>query len=261
MKRKGHHEATGIWGFLIQYWRQLMRYMATGLLVWIPLIMTVWVSWFFVKRFVLGVEYLIQDFIVSLNGYGQNYPLLSFFEHIYYFPGMGALVVIALFLTTGFLTRFLVGRRVIDMGERIVQQIPLISRVYRSVRQIRDTFVGRQGAVFQNVCLIEYPRAGMIAVAFVTSKEQGLVQEVRGAEMVAVFVPTTPNPTSGYLVYLPPEDVTVIDISVEEAMKLIVSAGAYIPGTQVEGISAVENGADDAQPRAGGRGAAIQGGD
>jgi uncharacterized membrane protein len=229
-KDKEAEESTGFVGFMVQYWRQLTRYMVTGMLVWVPLLITVWVSWFFIQKFVLGVEYLIQDIILKFNVWGSKYPLLRWLEHIRYYFGMGALVVVALFLTTGFLTRFIVGRRIIELGERIVSQIPLISRIYRAVQQIRDTFIGRKGAVFQSVCLVEYPRAGMLAVAFVTSAEQGIIQQIAGRKLHAVFVPTTPNPTSGYLIYLPPEDIALIDISVEEAMKLIVSGGAYLPG-------------------------------
>lgn len=230
MLRRDTDDHKGIIGFLRLYWRELTRYMFTGMLVWVPLMITAWVAWFFIKRFWLGTEDLIDDTIARMHVLASKYPIIGWTENIQYNFGMGALVVIALFLTTGFLARFIVGRRIIEMGERIVERIPLISRVYKAVVQIRDVFINRQGAVFQHVCLVEYPREGMIAVAFVTSKEHGLVQELIGKDLHAVFIPTTPNPTSGYLVYLPPEDITLVDVSVEEAMKLIVSAGAYIPG-------------------------------
>lgn len=240
MAPKTTESPTGVNGFIITYWREFWRYMVTGMLVWVPLMITAWVTWFFIERFVLGTEGLIEDFIglVHRRTYGTPFEWTVFFS---YYPGMGALVVAALFLTTGFLTRFIIGRRVIMLGERIVNQIPLISRVYRSVQQIRDTFIGRKGAVFQHVCLVEYPRAGMVAVGFVTSKDQGLVQKETGRKLHAVFVPTTPNPTSGYLVYLAPEEITILDITVEEAMKLIVSGGAYIPGREDEDDDGAEN--------------------
>jgi len=229
MPRKDTDEHTGIIGFFRLYWRELTRYMFTGMLVWVPLMITAWVAWFFIKRFWLGTEELIDDAIARLHVLASQYTLLGWTENIQYTFGMGALVVAALFLTTGFLARFIVGRRIIGMGEAIVERIPLISRIYKAVVQIRDVFINRQGAVFQHVCLVEYPRAGMIAVAFVTSKEHGIVQELMGCDLHAVFIPTTPNPTSGYLVYLPPEDITLVNVTIEEAMKLIVSAGAYIP--------------------------------
>ncbi len=194
-----------------------------------PLIITLWVAWLVVNNVVLGVERLIQAAVVQLNIIGPRLGPLSFLQHVPYYFGVGVLLVFLVFLGTGFLTRYLIGRKLIEYSERIMQAIPLISRVYRAVQQIRDVFIGRQGAVFQSVCLIEYPRKGLITVGFVTSSERGLVQEATGQELVAVFVPTTPNPTSGYLVYLQPNEVTPIDISVEEAMKLIVSGGAYLP--------------------------------
>ncbi|MBI4560031.1 MAG: DUF502 domain-containing protein [Candidatus Hydrogenedentes bacterium] len=211
-------------------WRQFWRHLVAGLLVWIPLITTLWVSWFFLNKFVLGIERLIKDFVTLLNHAGERSPSLEFLRYVPYRFGLGFLLVFLIFWVTGFLTRYIIGLEIIAFGERIVQRIPFIRTVYRAVKQIRDTFIGRQGAVFQNVCLVEYPRPGMYAVAFVTSREKGVVQEMTDKELVAVFVPTTPNPTSGYLVYLPPEDVAMLDIGVEDAMKIIISGGAYLPG-------------------------------
>ena len=230
LRRSNEAKRGGFLGFVRTYWSHLWRTLVTGLLVWVPLIITVWLTWLFVSKFVFGVDLMIRYFVEHVVAWGKQKPHLAFLESVRYIRGSGILIVAALFLTTGLLTRHFVGRRIIAIGERVVQVIPLVNRVYRAVQQIRDVFVGRQGAVFQKVCLVEYPRKDMIAVAFVTSGEQGLVQRAVGKELVAVFVPTTPNPTSGYLVYLSPEEVRPLDITVEEAMKLIVSGGAYIPG-------------------------------
>jgi len=208
--------------------------LCAGLLVWVPLIITVWVTWFFVDKFVRTVEHLVRAALTPLRFLAEKYEALAFLNYINYPFVIGLLIALLLFLGTGILTRLYVGRRIIALGEKIVKVIPVINRVYGAVQQIRDVFVGRQGAVFQQVCLVEYPRPGMVAVAFVTSSEHGLVQDTVGKDLVAVFVPTTPNPTSGYLVYLPPDEVEILDISVEEAMKLIISGGAYIP-SQKEG--------------------------
>lgn len=221
---------SGIITFLQQFWGQLWRYMVAGLLVWLPLIITIWVSWLVIQKLVFGIEDVIRQGVMGLHLMADRFPGLGFFNHVLYRPGLGFLIVLGLFLTTGFLTRYIVGRKVIEFGERILHQIPIIRPIYRAVQQIRDTFIGH-GRVFQHVCLIAYPREGMLAVAFVMSTEQGDIQMAAGQELLAVFVPTTPNPTSGYLVYVPPRDVTLLDMSVEDAMKLIVSGGAYIPGT------------------------------
>lgn len=233
MSKKRHKKRFRVFVFLRLHWRQLSRDLVTGILVWVPLIITIWASWLFVTTPVLGLESLIKSLVATLHNLGERYPVLSFLSIVRYRFGSGFLIAIALFWTTGFLTRYLIGRKIIGYGERILNQIPLVSRVYRATRQIRDAFVGRKGAIFQKACLIEYPRPGMVAMAFVMSAEEGIVQHTSGKNLVAVFVPTTPNPTSGYLVYLPPEDITEVDISVEEAMKLIVSGGAYLPGESI----------------------------
>jgi len=211
--------------------RTVIGYFVTGLLAWIPLIVTVWVVRLLINNPVLGIERLARDVIGYFDRLGGRVSWLGFMTEFKYRPGYGILMVVIIFLLTGILTQYLLGRRMIGSGERLLARIPLISRIYRAVKQIRDVFFDRGGAVFQRVCLVEYPRPGLVAVAFVTSSEHGLVQRAINKELIAVFVPTTPNPTSGYLVYLPPEDVTFLEISVEEAMKLVVSGGAYIPGS------------------------------
>ncbi|MDK1021221.1 MAG: DUF502 domain-containing protein [Candidatus Hydrogenedentes bacterium] len=217
-----------------RYLRVLRFYLVTGLLVWIPLIVTLWLTWWLFKNVGLGLENLIKSAYLAFNDLGKSdtYTWLGFLPEIKYIPGFGFLIAVALFLTTGFLTRNLVGRRVIRAGERIMDRIPLVSKIYRAVQQIRDVFVSRDGTVFQQVCLVEYPRKGVYAVAFITSTDQGVVHDVVDKQLYSVFVPTTPNPTSGFLLYLNPEEITILDISVEEAMKLIISAGAYLPGSQ-----------------------------
>ena len=224
---------TGISGAFRFVWSQVWRTMLAGLLVWVPLLITVWVMSFLINRFVFGAERQLKFWIGALQQWAEKlegrYPPLALFEFIDYQYGMGITLVVCLFLGTGILTRHLVGRKIIALGERVVHFIPVVNRIYRAVQQIRDTFMNRQGAVFQGVCLIEYPRPGMLAVAFVTCRDQELIKELTGQRLVAVFVPTTPNPTSGYLIYVPPQDITYLDISIEDAMKLIVSAGAYVP--------------------------------
>lgn len=208
---------------------QVWRWLVAGLLVWIPLLISLWVAWFVIDLFILGIENGMREFFPVLNTLGTRFPVLAFLQYVEYKSGMGLLFTVAIFLSTGILARYLIGRRLIAFGEKIVQLIPFVNRVYRAVQQIRDVFITRQGTIFQRVCLVEYPRPGMVAVAFVTSSEQGVVQRTVNRELLAVFVPTTPNPTSGYLVYLAPEEVTLLDVDIEEGMKLIVSGGAYMP--------------------------------
>lgn len=236
-------EYNNVSSFMRVYFKQLQRYVMTGVMVWVPLFITMWVSWWFVSKIAGSIAVAMQHVEQYLNRLGGRVSQLSALEHFRFDDavasiGTGFLLCILLFLCTGFLTRYLVGRKIIATGEMLVGKIPLISRVYLAVQQIRDVFVNREGAVFQKVVLLEYPRKGIMAVGFVTSSEQGLVQEIAGRKMHAVFVPTTPNPTSGFLLYLAPEELTPLDISVEDAMKLIVSGGAYLPG-KATGVDAV----------------------
>ncbi len=229
---KKEEQYKGLFGFLGLYFKHLQRYMVTGLLVWVPLLVTVWISWWVISNVGFGINRFLDQAWTAFFAKMQTVPFLGFFENYEYRPIMGFLIAILLFLTTGFLTRYLAWRKTIATGETLLAKIPGINRVYLAATQIRDVFIKREGAVFQQVVLVEYPRPGLLVVGFITSREQGVVQQAAGKTLIAVFVPTTPNPTSGFLLYVPENDLTPMDISVEDAMKLIVSGGAYLPGQQ-----------------------------
>jgi uncharacterized membrane protein len=227
-------EQSSFASFMRAYFRQMQRYVTTGIMVWVPLFITIWVSWLFVSKIAQTIKFSMDHVETYVNQLGERIPRLGFLEHFRLDSpvaslGTGFLLAVLLFLCTGFLTRYLIGRKIIALGELLVGKIPLISRVYLAVQQIRDVFVNRKGAVFQKVVLLEYPRKGILGVGFVTSSEQGAIQHAAGQEYLAIFVPTTPNPTSGFLLYLRPDEAIEVDMSVEDAMKLIVSGGAYVP--------------------------------
>jgi uncharacterized membrane protein len=232
-EKKKLSEASPLLRFLIQYLKQLRFYLMTGLLVWVPLIVTVWLTIWLFKKVGLGVESIIENLYAQINYLGGKFVQLKYLSELKYIKGTGFLVATALFLTTGFLTRYLVGRKTITYGEQLLNRIPIIKNVYKAVQQIRDVFINRDGAVFQEVCVIEYPRKGLFAVGFITSGEQGVVQRAVGATQVSVFVPTTPNPTSGFLLYVDPSELKKLNISVEDAMKLIISGGAFQPSGEL----------------------------
>lgn len=219
-------------GFLRQYFRALRFYFITGLLVWVPLIVTLWVAWWLFKTVGLGLEGLIQRGYEFLHSIGGRIPQLEFLSGFTYVRGFGFLIAAGLFLTTGFLTRSIVTRRLINAVERILDRIPLVSTVYRAVQQIRDVFITREGAVFQKVVLIEYPRPGVWVIGFLMSKEQGVLQKALGQEMLAILVPSVPNPTTGFLMFVPTDQVVFPDLSVEEGLKMVISGGTYQPGTE-----------------------------
>lgn len=218
-------------GFFRQYLRALRLYFITGLLVWVPLIVTLWITWWLFKTVGLGLENLIQRGYESLHGIGQRVPQLEFLTGLTYVRGFGFLIAAALFLTTGFLARSLIARRLISAFERIFDRIPLISTIYRAVQQIRDVFISREGAVFQKVVLVEYPRDNTWVIGFLMSREQGVVQHALGAEHWSVFVPSIPNPTTGFLLFYPPERIQILNLTIEEGMKIVISGGTYMPGT------------------------------
>jgi len=135
-------------------------------------------------------------------------------------------ILIALF---GFVSHLFFGRFLLDLGERIVLGIPGLSTVYGSVKQVVATFGSQNRNVFSQVVLVEYPRPGVWTVGFLTGKTQGEIQARTGQELWSVFVPTSPNPTSGFVLFLPPSEITPLDMSVGDGMKMVISGGAVVP--------------------------------
>ncbi len=215
--------------FLRVYLRHLRRYVITGMLVWVPFIITLWISWYLIVTFGYGIESSIQKLIVYLNAVGNRVPPLSFLTHIQYYRGLGLLTSFLLFLVTGFLTRYLVMRQIINAGEGLVNRIPVASKVYKATQQIRDVFTAREGGVVQQVVIVEYPGPEMYALGFVISTNtHGPLAKVLGQELIPVFLIFTP-PTAGFLLHFPKHKVTPIDITTEDAMKLMMSGGAFEP--------------------------------
>lgn len=189
---------------------QLRRYFIAGVLVLAPVAITFWVL---VNAF-LAVER-------SFSGLFQGYER--------YVPGLGFLAGIIIVVSVGWFASNYVGGRLIALGERILGRIPIVSRIYKAAKQVGNAVLGQNRALFQQVVLVEYPRRDLYCLAFLTNEESGAVGATVEGDLVAVFLPTTPNPTSGFLLYVPVRDVRVLDLSVEEAMKLIISAGAFLP--------------------------------
>ena len=234
----GPPEPKGVLGYVGLYLFHLQRYFVTGMLVWVPLIITLWVCWWVFSGVGGTVERSIRWCLTYLNDVGYRFEPLRLLTLVKYSPGIGLLTAAAIFLTTGLLARYILARRLIAAGEKVLVRIPFIRGVYRSVQQIRDVFINREGAVFQEVVLIEYPRPGVWAVAFLTSEERGVVQQTLDLELTAVFMPTTPNPTTGFLMYVPSDEVHPLDITVEDAMKIIISGGVYFPGKTGDAVAA-----------------------
>jgi uncharacterized membrane protein len=193
----------------------------SGLLLLAPLVVTVWA---FTK-------------IIDLVG-GTFRPLCFFYmpEWLRDTPRLAilwdilaTLIVIVLVTLLGYLSRYVFGKYFLEVGERIIQGIPGVSAVYNTVKQIVDTFGTQNRNLFSKVVLVQYPRVNVWTLGFLTSKEQAEAQTRTGREVWTVFVPTSPNPTSGFLLMLPRDEIAELEMSVGEGMKMIISGGAVVP--------------------------------
>lgn len=212
--------------------RSIRNAFITGIVVILPLGVTIIVINFLLQKLGTPASNL---FFWFLDRELRQLPAVSFALEV-----ISILVVFLLITLLGYGSRFVLGRIMLGGLERLLDQVPLINTVYRTVKQIVDTFSQQKKAVFQEVVLIEYPREGCYVLGFLTSKAKGEPQEVTGAEIVNIFVPTTPNPTSGFLLMLPDEDVIRLKMSITDGMKLIISGGALVPPGNDEPVQ-IEN--------------------
>jgi uncharacterized membrane protein len=188
--------------------RVLRRYFFTGLLVLLPVVVTVSVLW----RFFFALDDILGRFVETYLGRSV--------------PGVGLVALIALILGIGAVASNFLGKRVIRIGERLVVRVPLMGWIYRTTKQLFSTILEERGESFRKVVLVSYPQKGTYSVAFVTSESPTSVESELGKGFVTVFLPTTPNPTSGFLLVVPAEDVIPMDLSVDEGLRLVISAGA-----------------------------------
>ena len=153
---------------------------------------------------------------------------------------LATIVVLALITIFGFLSNYFIGKLSIKIAERLITHVPFVSTVYKTVKQIVETFGRQQKAVFQKVVLIEFPRKGAYTIGFITGSAQAEVTHRSGKQLVNVFIPTTPNPTSGFFIMFPAEEVIALDMSVGDGMKSIVSFGAVCPTWNGDQVPATE---------------------
>lgn len=195
----------------------------------------------FISGFLLlapvGVTLFVFDFLI--RSLGEPTREIFFFylsDEVLARPGVlvllnicATLMVLLLITMLGWFSRLLVGRILVQTFERIVNTVPVAKQVYNTVKQIIDTFSKQSQSVFQQVVMVQFPRKGVYAIGFVTSRGRGEVQHRTEANLVNVFVPTTPNPTSGFLIMVPEDEIILLKMSVPDGMKLIISGGAVVP--------------------------------
>ncbi len=198
----------------------MKKYFITGLLIWIPLVITIWVL-------NLVVNTLDQSLLL-LPKQWRTESLIGM--HV---PGMGVLLTLVIVFVTGLFTANIIGGRLVQFWHGILHRIPVVSSIYSSVKQVSDTLFSTGGEAFRKALLVQWPREGMWTIAFLTGVPGGDVVNHLKGDYVSVYVPTTPNPTGGYFVMLPRADVIELEMSVDEALKYIISMGVVAPGDKI----------------------------
>lgn len=204
---------------------RLRRYFLAGIVVTAPISLTIYLTYIF-------LTFVDSKVVLLLPGdwYDALYGRTTF-------PGIGLIIAISTFIIIGWFATNFMGRLVIRISEYIVDRMPVIRTLYSAIKQIFETIMASQSSAFREVVMLEYPRKGVWSIGFVTGVTQGEVQDLTKEETVNVFVPTTPNPTSGYLLFVPKKELKYLSMSVEEGVKLVVSAGIITPKPPLDTVS------------------------
>jgi uncharacterized membrane protein len=192
------------------------RHLVAGLIVWIPLLIT-----FLILRFLIR---FVDQILLLLPTAVRPESLLGF-----NIPGLGVILAVGILLLTGVLAANYFGRELMGWGDRILVRIPLVRGIYSGAKQVAETLFADSSTAFTRVLLVEYPRKGLWCMCFQTSDRVGEIQHRTTADVVCVFLPTTPNPTSGFLVFVPREELVPLDMRVDEGLRMIISLGVAVP--------------------------------
>jgi uncharacterized membrane protein len=195
----------------------MKRYFITGLLIWVPLGITAWALKFLIST-------MDQSLLLLPNSLNPE-TLVGI-----YIPGMGAVLTLLVVFLTGLATTNIIGQRLVIFWEGVLWRIPVVKSIYYGVKQVSDTLFSSKGEAFRKALLVQYPREGSWTIAFMTGLPGGDVVNHLKGEYVSVYVPTTPNPTSGFFLMMPRSDVIELDMSVDAALKYIISMGVVAPG-------------------------------
>ena len=208
-----------------QFFRNMI---VTGLLVAVPIVLSLWVAWYLYSR-LTGWGLTLADSLGLMSG-------LPPFWRTQIIRVLALIVVLAVLFFLGVLTKITIGRKVIAKAQALLLKVPLVNFIYSTCKQIGDTIMSsKKGSMFQQVVLFEYPRKGCWAIGFMTNENtpenSEAARRLEKGNLISVFMPTTPNPTSGFLMLIPREECIMLDMSVSDAMRLIVSCGAILPGS------------------------------
>jgi uncharacterized membrane protein len=194
------------------------KYFIAGLLIWIPLVITIWV-----------LDLIVVTLDQSLLLLPPEWRTESFLG--FHVPGLGVILTLVIVFVTGVLATNFLGARLVHLWNEILHRIPVVNSIYSSVKQISDTLFSSSGQAFRKALLVQWPREGMWTIAFMTGRPGGDVAKDQPEASISVYVPTTPNPTGGYFVMMARKDVIELDMSVDAALKYIISMGVVAPGS------------------------------
>jgi len=209
----------------------LRRYLVAGLLVWVPVGITILIVKFL-------VDLMDQTLLLLPPGWRPE-QLVG-----YHIPGLGLVLTVMVMLVTGMIATNFLGQRLLHIGERIVARVPLVRTVYGAAKQVMHTLFSKGGKSFRKVVLIEYPRKGLWTLGFLTGEGTAEISRLTAQPMVNVFIPTTPNPTSGFIFVVPREEAKELNMSVDDGLKMIISLGVIVPEERRQALL------DDVKPQA-----------
>ena len=208
--------------------RRLQQYFITGLLVWLPMGVTVWI--------LLWLMGLLDGIFLAVLGAADavipGLHLLS--EKLRHIPGLGVILVAVVIFATGVFVANMFGQWWVHQWDKLMNRIPVVRSIYTSVKQVADTLFSGSGHAFSKALLVQYPRQGSWTIAFLTGRPAGEVATHLPGDFVSVYVPTTPNPTSGFFLMMPRADVVELKMSVDDALKYVISMGVVAPGGPAE---------------------------
>lgn len=208
---------------------KIKNYFFTGVVVAAPVAITIYMSY----HLVIWINDVTSRLIPQQWSIGNFVP--------YAVPGLGLLLLLASLLLIGMLTTGYVGKFFVSLWEKIIRKMPIVSSIYSLIKQIFETFLSQKNRSFSEVVLVEYPRKGLWTIAFVSKENTGgEVEEKTGAKKLSIFVPTTPNPTSGFLIFVEEKDVIKLDMSVEDGIKYVISCGIVAPEMNETGYKSKE---------------------
>jgi uncharacterized membrane protein len=196
---------------------RLRSFFFAGILVTGPLALTLYLTWLFIHFVDTAVGLLFPDRYNPAHYLPFN------------IPGLGLIFSVVVLTVIGAMAAGYVGRLFVRISERVLARMPVIRSIYGAVKQIFETVLAKQSNTFREAVLVEFPRPGMWTIAFITARAEGELQDYAGGDAVSIYVPTTPNPTSGYLVFVPRSELVVLSMTVEEAIKLVISGGIVTP--------------------------------